>query len=411
MNPNGEAYHLLLKQYTPNGCQTLSKMPSRFVEVYPKVLERGLDGHVWDADGKEYIDLIAGLGCISVGYADIDVNERVIEQVNSGVSFSLPNKLEYLAARRLTELVPGTEMWKFGKNGTDGTVMAVRAARAITGRDRIMTVGYNGCADVFECQGTRNAGIPISLKADNTRARFNEIDDFFALASREYACVLMEPMVYDYPAPGFLARVKELCYRSGTLLIFDEVVNGGRFDGFTSHSRFNVKPDLVVMGKGIANGFPLCAVGGTRRLMSVFERDDFFASGTFGGECVSLAALVATQTKLPTAIPKMISHGRRIQEAFNKLAWPSTTVCKGYPTRLIFQFPTSGHKALFMQEMCVQGILVGAANFIMASHTDEDVTKIIEAIFGSYKTLKYYWDKPTDFLKGPLPEDALKTRN
>jgi glutamate-1-semialdehyde 2,1-aminomutase len=409
MNPNGESYHQLLKQYTPNGCQTLSKMPNRFVETYPKVLERGLDGHVWDADGNEYIDLIAGLGCISVGYADSDINEKVIEQVNSGVSFSLPNKLEYLAARRLTELIPGTEMWKFGKNGTDGTVMAVRAARALAGRDQIMTVGYNGCADVFECQGSRNAGIPHSLKADNTRAKFNEIDTFGLISSGNYACVIMEPMVYDYPDAGFLARVRELCSRSGTLLIFDEVVNGGRFDGFTSHTCFKVQPDFVVMGKGIANGFPLCAVGGTRRLMSVFERDDFFASGTFGGECVSLAALVATQTKLPMAIPKMISNGRRIQDAFNKLSWPA--LCKGYPTRLVFQFPTSGHKALFMQEMCKQGILVGAANFIMASHTDEDVTKIIEAIFASYKTLKYYWTNPTDFLKGPLPEDALKTRN
>ena len=273
-----------LSRYTPCGSQTLSKMANRYPEVYPKALDYGREGHVFDIEGREYIDLISGLGAVSVGYANTDVSLAAQLQLHKGVTFSLPTLLEAQVAERLTQLVPNTEMWKFGKNGTDGTVMAVRAARAFTKRTKIMTVGYNGCADQFEIKGVRNAGIPEELKDTIVKATYNDIDSFRELFSYEYACVLLEPMVVHYPEKHFLSDLRMICDRTGTVLIFDEVVTGGRFDGFTAQSHFKVVPDLTVLSKGLANGFPLCAVGGSRRIMSTFERNDFFASGTFGGE-------------------------------------------------------------------------------------------------------------------------------
>lgn len=402
------SYSKLLKQYTPCGAQTLSKMACRYPSIYPKVLSHGKDGHVWDENGAEFIDLIAALGAVSVGYAHPSVNEAISRQMRSGASFSLPHALEYHVAKKLTELVPNTDMWKFGKNGTDGTVMAVRAARAYTGRTKIMTVGYNGCADQFEIKGTRKAGIPSVLDPTIEKAEYNNYTVFKRLVNFEdYACVLMEPMIFDYPEVGFLETIREWCDKSGTLLIFDEVVTGGRFEKFTAQSYLQVVPDLTVLGKAIANGLPLCAVGGRRPIMETFERDDFFASGTFGGECLSLAAFLETQDVLVKSIEKMVVQGTNIKATFN-IAFEGLAECKGYPTRLSFTFPSDTHKYLFWQEMCKRGVLVGYTEFIMASHTDEDVEKICNAIQDSAQYVKEWWRNPSEALIGALPYAALR---
>lgn len=398
-------YSALLSKYTPGGSQTLSKMANRYPSNYPKVLSWGKDGHVWDVEGREYIDLIAGLGAISVGYADERVNRAVACQLQKGVSFSLPTVLEYETAKCLTDLIPGTAQWKFGKNGTDGTVMAVRAARAYTGRTKIMTVGYNGCQEMFECQGVRNAGIPTILKEHNTRAVYNDLGSFKDLS--QYACVLLEPMVYEYPKADFLEDLRIACDDTKTLLIFDEVVNGGRFEGFTSSAYFKVQPDLLVLSKGIANGFPLCAVGGSLRYMQTFGRDDFFASGTFGGEAVSLAAFLETQRILTSSISRMVTAGQSIQMTFNQV-FKGLATAEGYPTRLVFKFPTDIHKYAFWQEMCKRGVLVGYTNFVMASHSVQDVRAIRLAIEDSATILKANWQTPELVLQGPIPTSALR---
>lgn len=383
-------------------------MPCRFVEgFYPEVLEAGSDAHVWDADNHEYIDLIAGLGCVSVGYADKDINKAVWEQMQDGVTFSLPHRLEGEVAEQLTKLFPHTDMWKFGKNGTDATVMAVRAARAYTGRTKIMTVGYNGCADQFEIKGTRNAGIPKELDGTITKAAYNDLHSFSDILLGHYACVLLEPMVYEYPTPGFLETLRSACDNSGTLLIFDEVVTGGRFEGFAAQSYFNVVPDLTCLGKAIANGFPLSAVGGKRSVMEVFERDDFFASGTFGGETVSLSACLATTRKLQKLLPRTVRIGKQLQDAFNQI-YSGLAECVGYPTRFIFKFPTPEHKAVFMQEMCRHGVLIGQANMVMASLTDADVQYVIDAFHKSNTVLLHHWNNPLKALVGKLPQETLR---
>lgn len=402
--------YLRLSKVTPCGSQTLSKMPIRFVQgVYPKVLSHGSGGHVWDTDGNSYIDLIAGLGAVSVGYSDKYINKAVCEQLGKGVSFSLPILLEAEVSELLCSLIPHTEMWKYGKNGTDATVMAVRAARAFTGRDKIMTVGYNGCADVFEVNGSRTAGIPKVLSDLNHKAIYNDIESFQSLRDGTYACLIMEPMVYEYPKAGFLEALRELCTETGTLLIFDEVVTGGRFKGFTAQSYFNVVPDLTCLGKAIANGFPLCAVGGPRPIMSTFERNDFFASGTFGGEAISLKACLETVSKLHSNLSDTLVKGQRIKDAFNEV-FQGLAMCEGYPTRLIFKFPTSDHKALFMQEMCYSNVLIGHANMIMVNHTDYDVVVIVNAFCLAQKILTGNWTNPLAAMRGEVPQDALTVR-
>jgi glutamate-1-semialdehyde 2,1-aminomutase len=401
-----EAYKRL-KFVTPNGCQTLSKMPNRFVDgVYPQTALSGQKGHLWCEDG-EYIDLISGLGALSLGYCDDEVDEAVKAQLNEGVSFSLPTSLEAYVAEKLIDLIPWTEMWKYAKTGTEANVYAVRCARAYTGRTKILTVGYNGCADQFEVKGTRQAGVTQELQPTVVRAEFNNIDSFDVLRSNEFACVLMEPMVYEFPKEGFLEYVRALCNQTNTLLIFDEVVWGGRIESFCASSYFRVQPDLITVGKGIANGFPISAVGGKRPVMETFERDDFFASGTFNGECISLAAALATLSKLQRVIPSMVFKGFDLQMYFNSL-FSGKATCEGYSTRVIFKFPTDTHKALFMQEMCFNGVLLGQANFIMANHTMKDIEVIKDAMQQAKSVLDKYWDNPKEALRGSEPVAALR---
>jgi glutamate-1-semialdehyde 2,1-aminomutase len=377
---------------TPGGGQTLSKLPERYVNgVYPKLLSHGNGGHVWDVDGKEYIDLIAGLGAVSVGYNNEYVNCAVKNQMQKGVSFSLPTTLEADVAEKLCHLFPGTEMWKYGKNGVDATLMAIRAARAHTGRKKILVHGYHGCSDHFEALGTRQAGM---VDLSNHVAKLYDgmlLDE----TVDQYAAIIIEPMVFERLNWDV---VSEWCKLTNTLLIVDEIVCGGRFEGFSAYKYLGLEPDLVCVGKGLANGFPLSAVGGKREIMETFNRDDFFASTTFGGEAVSLAACEVTLDILEDNIDSLIAKGERIKEA-------SFGIAKGYPTRLTFDFPTKEEKALFMQEMCKRGILVGYSNMVMVEHTETDIQEICDAI----RDIAVKWD--TLKLEGSLPVEALRMRN
>ena len=141
--------------------------------------------------------------------------------------------------------------------------------------------------------------------------------------------------------------------------------------------------------------------------MQVFERDDFFASTTFGGECVSLAACLATLRQLDEAIPEMVRKGNQIQTVFNQ-SFGNQAGIKGTSTRLIFTWPTVEHKALFMQEMCKQGILTGYSNFIMAEHTQQDIDRICNAIENTAFTMKIHWANPKAVLQGPLPAEVVR---
>lgn len=381
---------------TPSGGQTLSKLPERYVNgVYPKLLERGNGGHVWDVEGNEYIDLISGLGAVSVGYNNYYVNRAVYQQMQKGVSFSLPTTIEADVAEALCEAFPGTEMWKYGKNGVDATLMAIRCARAYTGRKKILVHGYHGCSDHFEALGTRQAGM-VDLSAF-----VEKLPEWPTTFPREYAAVIIEPYVFDRID---WQKIKDFCDYTGTLLIVDEIVCGGRFEEFSAYRYLGLEPDLVCVGKGLANGFPLSAVGGKSEIMKTFERDDFFASTTFGGEAVSLAACLVTMKILKRNIEKLIANGQKIKTAFNA-CFGLVAECKGYPTRLTFDFLKKEDKALFMQEMCKRGVLIGYSNMIMVDHSDKDITKICDA----FRDVAVNWN--TLKLQGSMPVEVLRMRN
>ena len=284
----------------PGSSQTFSKGSNQHVRgVAPMFLAKGKGCRVWDVDGNEYIDYIQGLLPNILGYANEEVNAAVSEQLAQGHSFSLPHPLEVDLAERLTRLIPCAEKVRFGKNGSDATSGAVRAARAYTGRDRIACCGYHGWQDWYIGSTTRKAGVPEAVRALTHPFAYNDLGSLQKLLTEhkgEFAAVIMEPVNFWPPAAGFLEGARNLAHEHGALLIFDEICCGFHFGLGGAQKRFGVTPDMACFGKAMGNGFPIACVVGKADLMKVFE--DIFFSFTFGGEVASMAAAMNGSTSV-----------------------------------------------------------------------------------------------------------------
>ena len=278
--------------------------------------------HFWDVDGNEYIDFVNGLACVTLGYCDPDVDVAVQNQMKSGVTFSLPHKLEMEVAELLVEMIPCAEKVRFAKNGTDATSGAIRVARAYTGRDRVAVCGYHGWQDWYIGSTTRDLGVPKAVKQLTHVFVYNDIDSLNRLLEEhhgEFAAVILEPMNVAYPQDGFLEKVRAVTQQHGALLIFDETITGFRYAKGGAQQEFGVTPDLATFGKGMANGYPLSALVGKAEYMDVVEK--IFFSGTFGGETLSLAAAKAVLTKLrqEPVIATLKAQGQKIIDSVNRI--------------------------------------------------------------------------------------------
>ncbi len=313
----------------PGASQTFSKGSNQHVRgVAPIFLAKGKGCRVWDVDGNEYIDYIQGLLPNSLGYAHEGLNLAVAAQLSQGHSFSLPHPVEVELAERLTKVIPCAEKVRFGKNGSDATSGAVRAARAFTKRERIACCGYHGWQDWFIGSTTRNAGVPQAVRIDAsvrvqrpriTRKLLNE-------HKGEFAAVIMEPVNFWPPADGFLEGVKSLAHEHGAALIFDEICSGFHFGLGGAQKRFGVTPDMACFGKAMGNGFPISSIVGKAEVMRVFE--DIFFSFTFGGEVASMAAAMKV---LMCSRPRMRSRGsKRTEGSFRKgsMCWRTRPDCR-----------------------------------------------------------------------------------
>lgn len=377
----------------PSATQTFSKGPRQYpLGAAPVFIERGSGSHVWDIDGNEFIDYPMGLGPVILGHASSAVDEAITGQLSRGIVHSLPHPLETELAELLTEIIPCAEMVRFGKNGSDATSGAVRAARAFTGREKIACCGYHGWQDWYIATTTRNAGIPAVVKDLTLTFRYNDIEslaELFARNSGEIAAVIMEPVGIEEPADDFLQKVKEMANRNGAILIFDEVVTGFRFDMGGAQKYFNVIPDMACFGKAMANGMPISAVVGRKDIMAIF--DEIFFSFTFAGECLSLAAALATIREMQdkNVIAKLWDLGGQLKDGYNAivkdLALEAVTECKGYPPHTVIVFEQAGDndpltiRTLFQQEALARGILAIGVHNICYSHSQQDIDKTLSA--------------------------------
>ena len=409
------------------GCsQTFSKSCLQYVQgVSPIFLQRGKGCRVWDVDGNEFIDYIQGLLPNILGYAHDEVNAAAAAQLAQGHSFSLPHPLEVQLAERLTRLIPCAEMVRFGKNGSDATTGAVRAARAFTGRDRIACCGYHGWQDWYIGSTTRNKGVPGAVCALTHTFPYNNPAALEKLLNEhpgEFAAVIMEPVNYVEPAPDYLQGVKDLARRHGALLIFDEICTGFHLGLGGAQKRLGVTPDLACFGKAMGNGFPIAAIVGRADVMKTFE--DIFCSFTFGGETASMAAAMKVLDILEQtdALARMAANGRRLQDGFNALAklaglFPRFQ-CIGYPVWSLLKFRDAEGKdsllerSLFQQEVVKRGILQLVTHNMTAAHDDASTERTLEIYAAVLKTLAGWLAdrEPARFLEGPMIQPVFRVR-
>lgn len=376
----------LIPAYT----QTLAKGPTQYVQgVAPKYLLRGLGSHVWDVDGNEYIDYNVGIGPISLGYGYEPVNAAIRNQLADGITFSLVHPLEVEVAELIRAHVPNAEAVRFGKTGAEVTSAAVRLARAYTGRDKVLCCGYHGWHDWYIGVTARDRGVPTAVKALTHTFAYNDIESVLAALDDEVACVILEPMTFDFPEDGFLYELQHACRKNGSLLIFDEMWTGFRWALGGAQEYFSVTPDLACFSKAIANGMPLAVLTGQQEIMRLLDEDVFFFS-TFGGETLSLAAAQATIREMDDYnVPAYLAaQGQQLMDGYDQLTqklWiHDFTHCKGHPARSLVVFdPVAGDplllKSLVQQEMIRRGILWSGFHNICFSHTDEDIAYTLAA--------------------------------
>ncbi|MEM7799653.1 MAG: aminotransferase class III-fold pyridoxal phosphate-dependent enzyme [Chloroflexota bacterium] len=374
----------------PSYSQVLAKGPTQFVNgVAPKYLMRGAGATVWDVDGNEFLDYNMGVGPISLGYCYPAVDEAIRAQLADGITFSLVHPLEVEVSELVRETVPCAEAVRFAKSGAEATSAAVRLARAFTGREKVLACGYHGWHDWYIGITARNGGVPEGVRSLVHTFSYTDIDYLKDAIDDETACIIMEPMVFDFPQEGFLTAVKEVAAQHGALLIFDEIWSGYRFDLGGAQTLFGVTPDIATFSKSVANGMPISIVAGRQEILARCDDDVFFYT-TFGGEALSLAATKATITEMKEKnVPDHLAKlGQTLIDGYNQIAEEAgltgKTACKGHPARSLITFDSSSEdpllqKSLVQQEMIKRGVLWSGFHNMCFSHTPEHVAYTLEA--------------------------------
>ncbi len=309
----------------------------------PLVFERGDGPYLYDIDGNRLIDYYLGMGPMILGHKPRALVDAVKAQIDSGILFAGQTAIEAQAARLVCEMVPCAERMRFGSSGSEVVQAALRLARAATGRDKIIKFEghYHGWFDnvlwstapPLAGAGPANAPVPVTgskgqlVETAQTLAvlPWNDLEILEAhLAGADIAAVIMEPAMCNQgsirPAPGYLEGVRAACTRTGTVLIFDEVITGFRLAPGGAQQKFGVTPDLSTFGKAIANGFPVAAIAGRAELMDLFASGDVLHGGTYNAQPVAMAATVATLSALtPALLARVGDAGNALMEGFREI--------------------------------------------------------------------------------------------
>lgn len=364
------------KKVIPTGSQTYSK--SHYYFTKPFFATQGLGGilvsdeEVGTGQNREYHDFSMGLGSVILGYKskqwwlDLDFP--------NGVNFSCPHLLEVKFAEKLLGLFPHHDMVKFFKNGSDATEIAVRLARAYTGRDLAIVGSYHGFHDWYVASTDRNRGIPL----DNQMlvSQFNGIEEFKNLMDDDIACVIVEPTIKN------VKEISQLTKDYGALLIFDEVMTGFRYDVSGLQRLLDIEPDITCLGKCMANGLPLSAVLGKREVMQLMDDGNVFASSTFGGETLSLAAALKTIETLEKEGAILWGIGARWWNGMEKLikdkGLEDIMKLEGYAPRCGVTFENVEYQSLYQQELLKRRVLTHGINNYCLDHTNAQIDYFLE---------------------------------
>jgi glutamate-1-semialdehyde 2,1-aminomutase len=386
----------------PGGCHTYAKGDDQMPEWAPVVIARGEGCRVWDLDGNEYVEYGMGLRAVTLGHAEPRVVSAAARALQHGANFTRPAAVELEAAEAFLALVPGAEMVKFCKDGSDATTAAVKLARAATGRDRVAVCAshpFFSTDDWFIGTTPMDAGVPEAHKKLTVGFPYGDataLEWLFARHPGEIAAVVLEPARGDEDAGPYLREVQRLCRAHGAVLVFDEMITGFRWHRGGAQTLWGVTPDLACFGKALANGFSVSALCGRRDLM---ERGGlhtehprvFLLSATHGAETHALAAAVETMRiyREEDVVGVLHERGRQLREGVEAEAAVLGLsdhfevvgrACNlAYVTRDAGGRPSQAFRTLFLQELVRRGVL--APSFVVsAAHDADALARTVEAV-------------------------------
>ena len=407
-----QAMYSRAKQLIPGGTQLLSKRPEMFAPgLWPAYAREAHGCEVIDLDGRRFIDMTtSGIGSCLLGYADPDVTTAVQRRIARGSMSSLNAAEEVELAELLIELHPWAEQVRYARSGGESMAVAVRIARAATGRDKVAFCGYHGWSDWYLAAnvnpasstnptgatdslqghllpGLAPAGVPRGLAGTALPFTYNRLHELEVIVTRhgdELAAVVMEPTRSTDPDPGFLEGVRELCDHCGATLIFDEISSGWRMHLGGAHLKYSVMPDIAVFAKAIGNGHPMAAIIGRRRIMDAAQTS--FISSTYWTEAVGSTAALATIRKLREVnIAAHTSHiGGLMRDGWKNLGARSGVPVKvtGHPALLHLSFDHEHAAALgtlLTARMLDRGFLAGSGFYPSFAHKEHHVTGYLAA--------------------------------
>lgn len=357
----------------------------------PRRMTRSAGARVWDETGREYLDFIMGLGAVALGYGHPDVTAAAVDALDRGGLGPLAPMEEEVLAEELASLMPALEEVRFLKSGAEAVAAAVRLARAFTGRDRVLGCGYHGWLDWC----SRGPGVPESVSALYAELPFNDPERCGALirqAGDTLACVVIEPVVDAAPRPEWLRAVREETRRSGAVLIFDEIKTAFRVSLGGASARWGGEPDLIVLGKALANGFPLSALGGRTEIMGQVRNT--WISSTLATEFVSFAAARATlRVARDIGLPdRLATAGGLLWGGLQRLAgsWPGRIASVGgIPEMCYLRFVDEADSARVARACARRKLLFkrNAYNFVSLAHTDTDISEALGTLDGVLREL------------------------
>jgi len=423
------------KQIIPGGNMLLSKRAEMFLpDQWPAYFSKAKGCKVWDLDGKEYIDMsIMGIGTNILGYGHPEVDDAVRSTIDAGnmSTFNCPEEV-YLA-EKLIELHPWADMARLARSGGEANAIAIRIARAASGKDKVAICGYHGWHDWYLSAnlgddksldghllpGLEPNGVPRSLRGTVFPFNYNNIAELEALVNtHDIGVIKMEVVRNAGPEDNFLQKVRQIATDRGIVLIFDECTSGFRETYGGLHKKYGVEPDMAMFGKALGNGYAITATIGRREVMEAAQTT--FISSTFWTERIGPTAALKTLEVMERvkSWDTITKTGLNIRQGWQQLADKHDLKIDhwGLPSLTGYSFQGSNalaYKTLVTQEMLAKGYLAGNSVYVCTEHTPDVVADFFEALDPIFALVKECQEgrDVMSILKGPICHGGFKRLN
>ena len=430
----GQKLYAKAKQIVAGGNMLLSKRPEMFLpEQWPSYFSKSKGCEVWDLDGNKYIDTLMMPGTNSLGYNYEEIDEAVKDTINSGNMSTLNAPEEVELTERLVELHPWADMARFARSGGEANSVAIRLARAASGKDNVAFCGYHGWHDWYLASnlsdtkgldghllpGLNPHGVPKNLKDSVHPFEYNNFDKLEELVkTKNIGVIKMEVYRNKEPENNFLHRVRKLANQHNIVLVFDECTSGFRKNYGGLHKLYDVEPDVAMFGKALGNGYAVTAVLGKREVMQAAEKS--FISSTFWTERIGSSAALATLKAMDKekSWERITSTGENVNQEWLKLSqeFELPITISGLAALTTFTFKSDNalaYKTLITQEMLKKGYLAATAVYVCTAHTPDIIKTYLENLKAIFQTIKECEEgrNVMKLLEGPIAHNGFKRLN